>query len=140
MDVDFLSDDPLDDIRSFNETNVCMNFVSERTVPASVQCLPYRCQTQTDYESLLEQATKNICTCIERGIWGSTMLEWCQHIRYLFALKYPISRSLRVRMARLFYEIAVMPKLDASLTDMAATLCVHLLRPVSYTHLRAHET
>ena len=138
MDVDFLSDDPLDDIRSFNETNVCMNFVSERTVPASVQCLPYRCQTQTEYESLLEQATKNICTCIDRGIWGSTMLEWCQHIRYLFALKYPISRSLRVRMARLFYEIAVMPKLDASLTDMAATLCVHLLRPkkeISYHDL-----
>lgn len=121
MDVDFLTEDPLDDIKWLDQP--------QEVTPRFLHWLPYRSITQAEYDALLEKALKNLSRSIQTEQWGTNLLEWCQYLQYIFALKYPISISLRARMARLFYELAVMPKLDASLTEMAATFCVHLLSP-----------
>ena len=121
MDVDFLTDDPLDDVKWPNQPL--------EVTPRFLHWLPYRSITQVEYDALLVRALENLSRSVQTEQWGTNLMEWCQYLKYLFALKYPMSLALRARMARLFYELAVMPKLDASLTEMAATICVHLLSP-----------
>jgi proteasome activator subunit 4 len=44
-------------------------------------------------------------------------------------LKYPMKKSMRIRLGSLYYELAVMPGLDAIVMTTAAGMASSLLRP-----------
>lgn len=128
MDLDLLSDDPIDDIDVKNAGEELYVIPSDN-VPLIARHLPYQCQTQAEFEQLLTHGVDQVCGCIRSEDWGASLLQWCHYVQDLLSLKYPLTRSYRARVAHLFYELAVMPKLDTYLTDLAATICMRLLKP-----------
>lgn len=43
------------------------------------------------------------------------------------SLKYPMKRTIRAKLAKLYFELAVLPGMDARLVEIAATMCMTLL-------------
>jgi proteasome activator subunit 4 len=43
------------------------------------------------------------------------------------SLKYPMKREIRAKLAKLYFELSVLPGMDARLVDIAANTCMALL-------------
>lgn len=137
MDLEFLTDDPIDDVRptfaynkvDLEDVHAESNLTTLDDVPTLARHLPYSCLTNAEYEQLMQDTVDQVCHCIMSGEWVQALLSWCTRVQELLVLKYSLSRPLRAQMARLFYELAVIPTLDGQLTEMAASVCIKLLRP-----------
>ena len=73
MDVDFLTDDPLDDVKWPNQPL--------EVTPRFLHWLPYRSITQVEYDALLVRALENLSRSIQTGQWGTDLMEWCQYLK-----------------------------------------------------------
>lgn len=91
--------------------------------------LPYANHSQAQWEAEVRHVAARIAACVQRHDWGAPLVVWCQNLQALQSLKYRLPRPLRAQLARLLFELAVMPKLDTFLTDLAASCCIRLLRP-----------
>lgn len=123
MDVDLLNEDPIDDVEEGG-----VEF-SEKLRAELAEQMPYRCESLAEFEGRVQHAVSRVCDAMVLGDWGCGFAQWTETLRCLLSLKYPFSRALRAHMARLYYEVAVMPTLDIYVTDLAATMCIELLRP-----------
>lgn len=52
---------------------------------------------------------------------------WSHRLDCWLSLKYPMKRKIRAKLARLFYELAVMPGMDPRIIEAASATCVTLL-------------
>jgi len=131
MDLDWLADDPVDDVGA-TMLNVQVDvgpIESPEKAPLLGGLLPYANHSQAQWEDEVRRVAARIAACVQRHDWGAPLVVWCQALQALQSLKYRMPRSLRAQLARLLFELAVMPKLDTFLTDLAASCCIQLLRP-----------
>lgn len=131
MDLDWLADDPVDDVRRWSlMVQVDVDLIEDSSqAPLLGSLLPYVNHSQAQWEAEVSRVAAQIAACVQRRDWGATLIVWCQTLQALQSLKYRMPRELRAKLARLLYELAVMPKLDTFLTDLAASCCIRLLRP-----------
>lgn len=123
MDLDWLADDPVDDVC------VVGPIEDSEKAPLLGGVLPYANHSQAQWNAEVRQVAAHIAACVQQNDWGATLIVYCQKLQALQSLKYRMPRPLRAQLARLLFELAVMPKLDTFLTDLAATCCIRLLRP-----------
>ncbi|WFD01127.1 Proteasome activator BLM10 [Malassezia yamatoensis] len=91
--------------------------------------LPYTCETLDEFQNQLAFATGKLLDCLAVGDYDVGIYRWTAYLRNLLSLKYPIPRNYRGKLARVYYEIAVMQSFDARLTELAGSMCIRLLRP-----------
>lgn len=58
-----------------------------------------------------------------------THTEWNHRLECWISLKYPMKRELRAKLARLYFELSVLPGMDARLVDIAVNQAIALLEP-----------
>ena len=66
MDVDFLTDDPLDDVKWPNQP--------QEVTPRFLHWLPYRSITQVEYDALLVKALENLSRSVQTEQWGTNVM------------------------------------------------------------------
>lgn len=53
--------------------------------------------------------------------------EWNHRLECWISLKYPIKRDVRAKLAKLYFELAVLPGMDARLVEIAANMTMSLI-------------
>ena len=101
--------------------------------------LPYACETLEEIDARLEAIAGKLLDCVAAEDLDVGLVAWTQQLRSVLALKYPMQRRLRARLARFFYELAVTPSLDVHMVELAARMCIQLLRPKKALEIRDME-
>ena len=93
--------------------------------------MPYPCESMASFDDRLAWTIGKLMDCIASEDFEVGIYRWNTYLQYLLALKYPLQREWRAKLAKLYYELAVMPSMDVHLTEMTGSMCITLLRYVS---------
>jgi proteasome activator subunit 4 len=97
--------------------------------------LPYASETQDEREDNLNICLKHLYIAVSAGDFAPGAVHWTREIRGWLSLKFDLPRSTRVKLAKLYYELALAPGLDYLVAERFASMFMvltkrkHLLRP-----------
>ncbi|PWZ00606.1 hypothetical protein BCV70DRAFT_199880 [Testicularia cyperi] len=91
------------------------------------ESLPYACETLEDFDARLDQIIRRLVDCARTRDYDIGFVQWNHRLQCLLSLKYPVLRKTRARLARLYYELAVLPGLDTRFVELSANMCMTLI-------------
>ncbi len=97
--------------------------------------LPYPVEAETGREAALQEILKQLYTCLKAEDFSPGAVHWTRELRGWLNLKFEITRELRVKLAKLYYMLALAPGLDNSSADrflamfLTITKKKHYLKP-----------
>jgi proteasome activator subunit 4 len=106
-----------------------------RTYPYT-ETLPYDVEEEaTRYENL-ETIIKHIYLYVEAGDFAVGVIHWTRELKSWLSLKFDLTIELRIKLVKLYYELALAPGLDNDVSErfantfMVLTKKKHYLRPI----------
>ncbi|GAA5990324.1 hypothetical protein JCM11641_006250, partial [Rhodosporidiobolus odoratus] len=93
------------------------------------QSLPYETESLEEMDQKLELIVRRLVDCVRAKDYDVGFIQWNHRLECWISLKYPMRRDLRARLARLYFEISVLPGMDARLIDIAVNQAIALLEP-----------
>ncbi|KAF2793871.1 hypothetical protein K505DRAFT_375027 [Melanomma pulvis-pyrius CBS 109.77] len=105
-----------------------------RTFPY-FEYLPYETEGFTEREENLNICLKHLYIAVSAGDFAPGAVHWTREIRGWLSLKFDLSRSTRVKLVNLYYELALAPGLDYLVAERFASMFMvltkrkHYLRP-----------
>ncbi|KAF8758973.1 hypothetical protein RHS01_02837 [Rhizoctonia solani] len=75
--------------------------------------LPYETETPEEMTKLLESIVAKIVICIRAKEW-EMLGNWNHRLQGWMSLKYPMPREVRVRLAKLYYGLCILPGIEPS--------------------------
>ncbi|SPO23145.1 related to BLM10 - proteasome activator subunit [Ustilago trichophora] len=91
------------------------------------QSLPYECESLEEFDARLDHIIRRLVDCVRTKDYDIGLIQWNHRLQCLLSLKYPILRKTRARLARLYYELAVLPGLNTRCIELAANMCMTLI-------------
>jgi proteasome activator subunit 4 len=91
-----------------------------RTFPY-FQYLPYQTEAQAEREDSLNTIIKHLYVAVSAGDFAPGAVHWTREIRGWLALKFDMPRSTRVKLVKLYYELALAPGLDYLVAERFAS-------------------
>ncbi|PWN54156.1 hypothetical protein IE53DRAFT_24314 [Violaceomyces palustris] len=91
------------------------------------ESLPYACESLQEFDERLAFVIRRLVDCVRTKDYDVGFIQWNHKLQCLLSLKYPIERRTRARLARLYYELAVLPGMDTRLIELAANMCMTLI-------------
>ncbi|KAK4046499.1 Proteasome activator BLM10 [Microbotryomycetes sp. JL201] len=92
--------------------------------------LPYEVETLEEMDRRLEEIVRRLIDCVRAKDYDVGFLQWNHRLECWISLKYPMRREVRARLVRLYFELAVLPGMDARLVEVATNQAVALLEPI----------
>ncbi|SJX61736.1 related to BLM10-proteasome activator subunit [Sporisorium reilianum f. sp. reilianum] len=89
--------------------------------------LPYTCETLEEFDARLDHIIRRLVDCVRAKDYDIGLVQWNHRLQCLLSLKYPVLRKTRARLARLYYELAVLPGLNTRCIELAANMCITLI-------------
>ncbi|GAA94209.1 uncharacterized protein L969DRAFT_375946 [Mixia osmundae IAM 14324] len=89
--------------------------------------LPYSAETMDEMDRRLEEICMRIIESVQARDLDEGLVVWNHRLECWIGLKYPMKRSIRAKLAALYYELAVLPGLDPRLIALAANQCSTLI-------------
>lgn len=134
-ELDFLDLEAVDELDAEDEEAGVVHDEDQLSLKRSLthvypDSLPYACETQAEFEERVAYVMGKLVDCVSLEDFDVSIFRWNQYLQCLLSLKYPLPRAWRAELARFYYELAVMPALDARLAEMAGSMCIRLLRYV----------
>ncbi|KAF2749545.1 hypothetical protein M011DRAFT_465987 [Sporormia fimetaria CBS 119925] len=105
-----------------------------RTFPY-FQYLPYKTEGEAAREDSLSTCLEHLYIAVSAGDFAPGAVHWTREIRGWLSLKFDLPRSTRVRLIKLYYELALAPGLDYVVAERFASMFMiltkrkHYLRP-----------
>lgn len=90
--------------------------------------LPYGTEDQSDREESLNICLKHLYIAISAGDFAPGAVHWTREIRGWLSLKFELSRSTRVKLVHLYYELALAPGLDYLVAERFASMFMVLTK------------
>ena len=97
--------------------------------------LPYATEEQVEREDNLHTCLKHLYIAVSAGDFAPGAVHWTREIRGWLSLKFDLPRSTRVKLVKLYYELALAPGLDYLVAERFAstfmvltkwvTVCLH---------------
>ncbi|KAE9986482.1 hypothetical protein Vi05172_g9261 [Venturia inaequalis] len=97
--------------------------------------LPYETEDQAERERNLDECIKNLYIAVSAGDFSPGAVHWTREIRGWLSLKFDMTRETRVKLVKLYYELALAPGLDYVVAERFASMFMvltkrkHYLRP-----------
>lgn len=98
-----------------------------RTYPYS-KYLPYEVEDQAQREEYLEVCIKHLYVAVSAGDFAPGAIHWTREIRGWLSLKFDLPRETRVKLAKLYYELALAPGLDYVVAERFASMFMVLTK------------
>ncbi|KAK5013757.1 Proteasome activator BLM10, partial [Cryomyces antarcticus] len=122
---------------SWQETNGGVNeFDSERqgrnrprTFPYATY-LPYETEDEGEKQKNLDVIMENLFIAVSAGDFTPGAVHWTREIRGWLSLKFDLSRQQRLKLVKLYYELALAPGLDISVSERFASMFMVLTKQV----------
>ncbi|KAF2274746.1 uncharacterized protein EI97DRAFT_434978 [Westerdykella ornata] len=105
-----------------------------RTFPY-FQYLPYQTEGQAERENSLDTCLQHLYIAVSAGDFAPGAVHWTREIRGWLSLKFDLPRPTRVKLVKLYYELALAPGLDYLVAERFASMFMiltkrkHYLRP-----------
>ena len=90
--------------------------------------LPYEVEDETTRLLQLEEITKNLYICLEAGEFTPGAVHWTKELRSWLSLKFDPPRAMRVKLAKLYYELSLAPGIDPSISERFASMFMTLIK------------
>ncbi|OCK79895.1 hypothetical protein K432DRAFT_405169 [Lepidopterella palustris CBS 459.81] len=97
--------------------------------------LPYNTEDQAERERNLNTCIKHLYIAVSAGDFAPGAVHWTREIRGWLSLKFDLPRDTRIKLAKLYYELALAPGLDYLVAERFASMFMvltkrkHYLRP-----------
>ncbi|GAM87899.1 hypothetical protein ANO11243_059270 [Dothideomycetidae sp. 11243] len=97
--------------------------------------LPYSTETESKREQDLDEMIKHLYIAVAAGDFVPGAVHWTKEIRGWMFLKFDLTRRQRMALVQLYYELALAPGLDYSVSERFASMFMvltkrkHYLRP-----------
>ncbi|KAN0063131.1 Proteasome activator BLM10 [Thecaphora frezii] len=89
--------------------------------------LPYACETLEEFDARLDHVVRRLVDCVRTKDFDVGLGQWTFYLKCLMSLRYPMLRQTRARLARLYYELTVLPGLETRMVQVAAEMCMSLI-------------
>ncbi|KAF2841785.1 hypothetical protein M501DRAFT_1007922 [Patellaria atrata CBS 101060] len=105
-----------------------------RTFPYE-RYLPYKTEEPSVREESLEVFIKHLYIAVSAGDFAPGAVHWTREIRGWLQLKFDLPKDIRIKLAKLYYELALAPGLDYLVAERFASMFMvltkrkHYLRP-----------
>ena len=98
--------------------------------------MPYECESLDEYDRRLDLIIRRLVDCVTTKDYDVGFVQWNHRLQCLISLKYPMLRQTRARLARFYYETAVLPGLEARIVQLAASMCMSLIEHKKYINIK----
>lgn len=105
-----------------------MEVDDQSTVPGwqtYVNSLPYQCESYEEMQAKLEEIVGKIYICAKSRNWLQ-LTTWDGVLQCWLLMKYPMAKTCRAKLVRLYYDLSLLPGIEARLvrgwTDMVTRL------------------
>ena len=90
--------------------------------------LPFDVEEESYRDAVLAGILKNLYTAIKAEDFSPGALHWTRELQGWLNLKFEMTRELRARLAKLYYQLCLAPGLDSSTADRFARMMITLTR------------
>jgi proteasome activator subunit 4 len=90
--------------------------------------LPYPTESQAEREENLDECIKNLYIAVSSGDFAPGAVHWTREIRGWLSLKFDLPRDTRVKLVKLYYELALAPGLDYVVAERFASMFMVLTK------------
>ena len=98
-----------------------------RTFPY-VRYLPYETETQAERQRNLEICIKHLYIAVSAGDFAPGAVHWTRELRGWLSLKFDLPRETRVKLIKLYYELALAPGIDYLVAERFASMFMVLTK------------
>ncbi|KAL9106530.1 MAG: hypothetical protein Q9227_008445 [Pyrenula ochraceoflavens] len=98
--------------------------------------LPYEVEDEERRSRDLEEILKHLYIAVEAGDFSPGAVHWTRELRSWLGLKFDPDREQRIKLVKLYYELALAPGIDPSVSERFASMFMmltkrkHYLRPL----------
>lgn len=103
------------------------NRVRPRTFPYT-KYLPYDAESEDERLENLNTCIKHLYVAVSAGDFSPGAVHWTREIRGWLSLKFDLPRDTRVRLIKLYYELALAPGLDILVAERFASMFMVLTK------------
>ncbi|KAF9887984.1 hypothetical protein FE257_009373 [Aspergillus nanangensis] len=109
--------------------------VRPRTYPY-FEYLPYTLEDEADRDKSFGEILKHLYVAVESGDFSPGAVHWTRELRGWLSLKFDPTRTERINLVRLYYELSLAPGIDPNVSERFASMFMlltkrkHYLRPV----------
>jgi proteasome activator subunit 4 len=111
-----------------------MNGVSEpkarvrpRTYPY-FKYLPYTPEDEAERERSLREILKHLYVAVESGDFSPGAVHWTRELRGWLSLKFDPTRTERINLVKLYYELSLAPGIDPNVSERFASMFMLLTK------------
>ncbi|TGZ77342.1 hypothetical protein EX30DRAFT_398649 [Ascodesmis nigricans] len=102
-----------------------------RTFPYQ-KYLPYEVEDETARQAHLDLIIKQLYISIESRDFVPGAVRWSRELRNWLELKFDLPRTTRVKLVKLYYELAMAPGLDPAVSERFASMFMTLIKRKHY--------
>ena len=114
-----------------NDTTMEPAFSKYRNRPRTYlyfSSLPYETEDEEKRQRDLAQILKYLYIAVQTGDFAPGALHWSRELRSWLNLKFDLTKEQRVKLAKLYYDLALAPGVGPSVADRFAGMFILLLR------------
>ena len=90
--------------------------------------LPYDVESSPDRQSNLKEILKYLYMAIEATDYSPGVVYWTRELKSWLSLKFDLTREQRVKLVKLYYELALAPGVDVTVSERFANMFMILTK------------
>ena len=90
--------------------------------------LPYDVETEAERQNNLKEILKHLYISIEATDYSPGVIHWTRELKSWLGLKFDLTRTQRVNLVRLYYELALAPGIDVAVAERFANMFMILTK------------
>ena len=92
--------------------------------------LPYKVEDEAERQSNFQEILKHLYVAVEAGDFSPGAVHWTRELRNWLGLKFDPTREQRLRMVKLYYELALAPGVDVTAAERFSSMFMVLTKYV----------
>jgi proteasome activator subunit 4 len=101
--------------------------VRPRTYPY-FKYLPYRIEDEAERERNLREILNQLYIAVEAGDFSPGAIHWTRELRGWLSLKFDPTRTERINLVKLYYELSLAPGIDPNVAERFASMFMLLTK------------
>lgn len=92
--------------------------------------LPYELEAESERQRNLQQILKHLYIAVESGDFNPGAVHWTRELRGWLSLKFDPTKEQRIKLVKLYYELALAPGIDPNVGERFASMFMLLTKYV----------
>lgn len=90
--------------------------------------LPYKLEDESERQRNLQQILRHLYIAVEAGDFNPGAVHWTRELRGWLSLKFDPTKKQRIKLVKLYYELALAPGIHASVAERFASMFMLLTK------------